>query len=77
MPTIVVASPKGGCGKSTTAVLLGTELARAGADVSFLDCDPNRSLTLWATKGVLPPRVTVQCGIDDTNIRPAACAKEN
>lgn len=29
MPTIVVASPKGGAGKSTAAVLLGTEFARA------------------------------------------------
>ena len=77
MPTIVVASPKGGCGKSTTAVLLGTELARAGADVFFLDCDPNRSLTLWATKGVLPPRVTVQCGIDDTNIMQAIRDRES
>ena len=31
MPTIVVASPKGGAGKSTAAVLLGTEFARASA----------------------------------------------
>ena len=29
MPPIVVASPKGGAGKSTTVVLLGTELAHA------------------------------------------------
>ena len=71
MPTIVVASPKGGCGKSTTAVLLGTELARAGVEVAFLDCDPNRSLTMWATKGDLPPRITVQCGIDDANVMQA------
>lgn len=77
MPTIVVASPKGGCGKSTTAVLLGTELARAGVEVSFLDCDPNRSLTMWATKGVLPPRITVQCGIDDTNVMQAIRDRES
>ena len=30
MPVVVIASPKGGAGKSTTAVILGTELARAG-----------------------------------------------
>lgn len=41
MPVIVIASPKGGAGKSTTAVLLGTELAhvashrRMGADVEI------------------------------------------
>lgn len=77
MPTIVVASPKGGSGKSTTAVLLGTELARAGVEVAFLDCDPNRSLTMWATKGELPPRVTVQCGIDESNVMQAIRAKES
>ena len=76
MPTIVVASPKGGCGKSTTAVLIGTELARAGVEVAFLDCDPNRSLTMWATKGQLPTGVTVQCGIDEDNVVQAIRDKE-
>jgi hypothetical protein len=33
MPTIVFASPKGGVGKSTAAVLLATELAGFGAGV--------------------------------------------
>jgi len=54
MPTIVVASPKGGAGKSTTAVLLGTELARGGVPVTMLDCDPNQSLTIWADRADLP-----------------------
>ena len=57
MPVVVIASPKGGAGKSTCAVLLGTELAHAGAEVTLLDCDPNRSLTLWAERGMLPARV--------------------
>lgn len=47
MPVIVLASPKGGSGKSTTAVLLGTELYLAGAKIVFLDCDPNQSVSLW------------------------------
>lgn len=68
MPTIVVASPKGGAGKSTTAVLLGTELARAGVDVTFLDCDPNRSLTLWADRGTLPDRVSVLSDVGEAEI---------
>jgi chromosome partitioning protein len=42
MPTIVFASPKGGAGKSTAAVLLGTELAAKGGDVTIIDADPNR-----------------------------------
>lgn len=43
MPVIVMASPKGGVGKSTCAVLLASEFARMGADVTVLDCDPNKS----------------------------------
>ncbi|KUF08753.1 ParA family protein [Pseudoponticoccus marisrubri] len=68
MPVIVIASPKGGAGKSTTAVLLGTELAHAGAEVTFLDCDPNGSLSLWATRADLPPRITVLGDVDESGI---------
>ncbi|NRB05703.1 MAG: ParA family protein [Rhodobacteraceae bacterium] len=68
MPTIVVASPKGGAGKSTTAVLLGTELARGGVDVTMLDCDPNRSLSLWAERADLPDRISVQSDVGESGI---------
>lgn len=68
MPVIVIASPKGGAGKSTTAVLLGTELAHAGAQVTMLDCDPNGSLTLWAERAPLPERITVLSDIDESGI---------
>lgn len=68
MPVIVIASPKGGAGKSTTAVLLGTELAHAGADVTFLDCDPNGSLTLWAGRAPLPERITVLSDVGEADI---------
>ena len=52
MPVIVMASPKGGVGKSTCAVLLASEFARMKADVTVLDCDPNKSLTRWASHGL-------------------------
>ena len=68
MPTIVIASPKGGAGKSTTAVILGTELARAGASVTMLDCDPNGSLTLWAERQDLPDRVNLENEITESEI---------
>lgn len=68
MPVIVIASPKGGAGKSTTAVLLGTELAHAGANVTFLDCDPNGSLTLWAERGNLPPRIQLFGDVGESEI---------
>lgn len=68
MPVIVIASPKGGAGKSTTAVLLGTELAYAGASVTFLDCDPNGSLALWADRAALPNRISVLTDVGEANI---------
>ena len=68
MPTIVVASPKGGAGKSTTAVLLGTELARGGVPVTMLDCDPNQSLTIWADKADLPVGISVLSDISEADI---------
>lgn len=68
MPTIVVASPKGGAGKSTTAVLLGTELAHAGAEVVMLDCDPNRSLSFWADRSPLPSRIQLLGDVTESDI---------
>lgn len=68
MPTIVVASPKGGAGKSTTTVILGTELARAGARVTMLDCDPNGSLTLWAARAPTPKGITLKGQISESAI---------
>jgi chromosome partitioning protein len=68
MPTIVVASPKGGAGKSTTAVLLATELAHEGIPVTMLDCDPNRSLSLWAGQSDLPRNINVLSNITEADI---------
>ena len=68
MPVIVIASPKGGSGKSTTSVILGTELAHAGARVTILDCDPNHSVTLWASRSPLPPRITVETDVTEAEV---------
>lgn len=68
MPTIVVASPKGGAGKSTTAVILGTELAHAGVPVTMLDCDPNKSLSLWASRGKMPAGIRLLADVSEADI---------
>lgn len=68
MPVITVASPKGGSGKSTASVILATELAHAGAEVTILDCDPNRSISIWASKADLPPRIIVRSDIGESEI---------
>ena len=49
MPTIVFASPKGGAGKSTTAILLASEFAHNGASVTLIDADPNKPVARWAS----------------------------
>src|ERR1700733_485628 len=59
MPTIVFASPKGGVGKSTAAVLLATELASHGGTVTMIDADPNKPLSQWASRPGKPERLSV------------------
>ena len=51
MPVIVFANPKGGAGKSTSAVVL-TQLALKGAAVTIIDPPRiNRPVTQWASQG--------------------------
>lgn len=69
MPVIVLASPKGGVGKSTCAVLLATEFARMGAEVTVLDCDPNKSLSRWAGHG-MPEGVTLHSDVGRAEVVP-------
>lgn len=68
MPIVTVASPKGGAGKSTASIILATELAHAGAEVTLLDCDPNRSISIWADRGKLPPRIRVKSDVGELDI---------
>ena len=48
MPVIVMATPKGGAGKSTTSLVLGLTLAERGASVTVVDADDNQPLVTWA-----------------------------
>ena len=50
MPTILFASSKGGVSKSTSAVVLGTQLATHGATVTMIDADPNHPVATWAKR---------------------------
>jgi chromosome partitioning protein len=62
MPVITMASSKGGCGKSTAAILLATELAGKGAGVTIVDADPNRPLARWGKRPGKPERLNI---VDD------------
>ena len=59
MPTVVFASPKGGAGKSTSAVVLATELAGKGVCVTVIDADPNKPVSRWAKRPGKPATLTV------------------
>jgi chromosome partitioning protein len=48
--TIVVASPKGGCGKSTVARALAVRAAQLGRNVVAFDFDTQRTLCKWWAK---------------------------
>jgi chromosome partitioning protein len=68
MPTIVFASPKGGAGKSTSAVVLATELAGRGAQVTVIDADPNKPVSRWAKRPGKPATLTVIADVTEESI---------
>lgn len=54
-----LASTKGGCGKTTLAAVITSEVVRLGGTVTLIETDANRPLSHWAAKGGLPDNVTV------------------
>ena len=68
MPTIVFATPKGGAGKSTSALILATELALKGGAVTIIDADPNRPMTRWARREGRPQNLTVVSDVSERSI---------
>ena len=68
MPTIVFASPKGGAGKSTSAVVLGTTLAESGATVTIIDADPNRPVARWSRLPGKPDNLRVIADVSEKTI---------
>lgn len=71
MPVISLATPKGGAGKTTAAILLSTEIARVikgSGNVVMLDCDPNGSASIWASRGSLPANLKVISDITEKTV---------
>jgi chromosome partitioning protein len=68
MPTVVFASPKGGAGKSTSAVVLASELAQTGAGVVIIDADPNRPVSIWAKRPGRPENLAVLSEVTEESI---------
>jgi len=67
MPTIAFVSPKGGAGKTTSAFLLSTALAKV-YDVTVIDADPNHPIETWARGGNAPERLTIISDVDEDTI---------
>lgn len=63
MPVVSFASSKGGCGKTTAAIVLSTVYAGRGNRVTVIDCDPAQWAASWGQNaeqnGTKPDTLTV------------------
>jgi chromosome partitioning protein len=66
MPVISLCSPKGGCGKTTTSILVATVLADQGESVTIIDADPNKAVVRWANRPGVPKTLIVVDADADT-----------
>jgi chromosome partitioning protein len=67
MPTIAFVSPKGGVGKTTSAFLFATALAKI-YEVTIIDADPNHPIGTWASGGNTPQRLSIVSDADEDTI---------
>ena len=71
MPVIAMVSPKGGAGKSTSAVILATQLAEELGEqgsVAIIDADPNKPVSQWAQRPGKPKNLFVISDISEKTI---------
>lgn len=68
--TIAVASAKGGCGKTTTVILIATYLAMLGYRTVVLDADVNQHAAAFGEISDVPG-FSVMGGITEANVLPA------
>lgn len=59
MPIISFANPKGGAGKTTSALLLASELASKGAQVAIIDADPEKWISQWGALDGKPDTIQI------------------
>ena len=68
MPVIAFANPKGGAGKTTSALLLASELAGRGATVAILDADPEKWISQWGALPGRPENVSIVSDVTEDSI---------
>lgn len=67
MAVVVFANPKGGSGKTTSAMILASELSCQNIDVAIIDADPLKWITDWASIKPLS-KITVYSDVNEGNI---------
>ena len=68
MPIISFANPKGGAGKTTSALLLAGELASRGAHVAIIDADPEKWISQWGRLSGKPDSLTIIGDVTEDSI---------
>lgn len=68
MPVIAFANPKGGAGKTTSALLLASELVSRGASVTVIDADPEKWISQWGTLPGRPENVSIISDVTEDSI---------
>ena len=68
MPVITFANPKGGAGKTTTALILANELASKGAKISIIDADPERWISAWGQLSGKPENIEIISDVSESSI---------
>lgn len=63
---IAAANSKGGCGKSTTILILAGEYAAQGFRVHIIDADPKKRLLKWGEAGAKPDTISVSAATSAT-----------
>ena len=68
MPVISFANPKGGAGKTTSALLLATQLSEKGAQVSIIDADPEKWISGWGKLDGKPKNIEIIGDVNEDTI---------
>lgn len=67
MPVISFASSKGGAGKTTSCIVLGSEISES-TTVAMIDADPAQRMISWSKKGDLPDNIEIISCTDENKI---------
>ncbi|AVX05959.1 protein ParA (plasmid) [Maritalea myrionectae] len=68
MPIISFANPKGGAGKTTSALLLANVLASKGAGVTIVDADPEKWISGWANLSDNIKKIEIRSDVTEDSI---------